>query len=91
MPRRDYKTCRNCGRHADEAGLLSRTRLCTDCSHTLMDENNIGIATHTGLAEARWRLGTVAAALRHPALVNALIDAGAFSYSSATTDSKGSR
>jgi predicted amidophosphoribosyltransferase len=87
----DYRNCKNCGRHASECGPLSWTRLCEDCGRELLHENIDGIHDRQGRAWARWRIGMVSSVLRNPQLVNALIDAGAFSYSSATTDSKGSR
>jgi hypothetical protein len=60
MPKLTYKTCRECGRHTDEAGPLSHTRLCEVCSYNLLTENVIGLATRSGPALARWRRGMAA-------------------------------
>lgn len=59
MPRPDYKTCRECGRHVDECGPLSHTRLCADCSFVRLAENVVGLAEHTGEPLRRWRLGMI--------------------------------
>jgi hypothetical protein len=55
MPKPAYAFCRNCGRHRDEAGTMTRQRLCLDCAHELLEENIVGIATKSGPAFRRWR------------------------------------
>jgi predicted amidophosphoribosyltransferase len=80
MPRSDYSTCRNCGRHRDDCGEMSHTRLCSRCAAELLEENIDGIHAKSGRAWARWQIGMALSALRNPGLVNALIDAGAFAY-----------
>lgn len=57
MPRDDYKTCKECGRHADEVGPLSWARLCGDCGVGRLTENIIGLHTMTNPARDRWRRG----------------------------------
>lgn len=59
MPRHDYKTCRDCGRHASDCGELSHTRLCGDCAERLLAENIEGLAEHKGEPLMRWRIGMV--------------------------------
>lgn len=77
MPRLDYKRCRNCNRHADEAGPLSRSRLCEVCGDELLTENVLGIHTKTGPAWRRWRLATAATVLP-PDVMQALVAVGVF-------------
>lgn len=60
MPRYDLKTCRACGRHADEVGPLSHSRLCGPCGTERLTENVVGLATKTGPALRRWRRGMAA-------------------------------
>ena len=48
MPRLDYKTCRACGRHTSEVGLLSHTRLCNGCAHRRFRANAIQISLGAG-------------------------------------------
>ena len=55
MPRDDYKTCKACGRHVDEAGPMSRRRLCAECGEERLRENIDGIHFHRGPAFTRWR------------------------------------
>lgn len=55
MPRRDYVTCKVCGRHRNEVGPLSHTRLCMDCAIVRRDENNDAIHAKSGPAFTRWR------------------------------------
>jgi hypothetical protein len=62
MPRLDYKTCKGCGKHADEVGPLSWTRQCADCGKARLIENVDGLHDHTGEALQRWRRGMVACA-----------------------------
>jgi hypothetical protein len=50
VPRSDYKRCRFCGRHADEVGELSHTRLCGDCAVVLLSENALGLHFKQGPA-----------------------------------------
>jgi hypothetical protein len=49
MPRLDYKTCRHCGRHADEVGALSRHRKCSECAAARLDANNRQISERDGV------------------------------------------
>ena len=53
MPRPDYKTCRQCGRHSAECGPLSHIRLCGDCAKINLAENVAGIAAGEGIAARR--------------------------------------
>lgn len=55
MPRYDYARCRECNRPRSETGLLSCTRLCTDCAKALLAENVDGLHTKTGMPWQRWR------------------------------------
>ncbi len=55
MPRADYKTCKACGRHANEVGPLSWTRLCAECGAARLHANIDGIHEHDGPAFLRWR------------------------------------
>ena len=59
MPRYDYKRCRVCGRHTDECGPLSHTRLCAEDAQRLLAENIAGLSEHKGEPLLRWRLGMV--------------------------------
>ncbi len=56
MPRLDYKTCRECGRLADEAGVMSHTRLCPDCSKRLKIEVVTQLHEHRGPWFEHWRV-----------------------------------
>ena len=60
MPRRDYTTCRKCGRHRDEVGPISHSRHCTECAWENLEENVTGLVTHTGPAFHRWRYALAA-------------------------------
>ncbi len=86
MPRRDYKTCRNCRRHEREVGAISCSRLCADCASAILLDNIDGIHNKRGVAWARWRVGMAVSAIREPAVLNALIDAGVFAYSPEHTE-----
>ncbi len=55
MPRADYKTCRSCGRHVDECGELSHTRLCSACSVPRFTANLDAMRTMSGPYARRWR------------------------------------
>jgi len=55
MPKATYKRCRSCGRHSDEVGALSHTRLCLDCGQLLLEQNALGLAVKSGEAWVRWR------------------------------------
>ena len=55
MPKATYARCRNCGRHRDEAGTLTHTRLCMDCATRLRDENALALAAKSGPEFRRWR------------------------------------
>lgn len=48
MPRRDYKTCRRCGRHASEVGAISHERYCFDCGQVVYRENIMQLKSHSG-------------------------------------------
>lgn len=63
MPRRDYVSCRWCGRHRNEVGPISHTRACGDCARVRLLENVDGIHFHSGPAFLRWRLGMAASVL----------------------------
>jgi len=55
VPKRSYATCRICGRHRSEVGLLSHGRLCGDCGPILKDANNDQLHEKRGPAFALWR------------------------------------
>lgn len=57
MPRADYRRCRNCDRHASEAGPLSHTRLCADCGGVILYENSMQIHLGEGPYHERRRYG----------------------------------
>lgn len=56
MPRTDYKTCRLCGRHTDEVGPLSHTRLCQQCWETRLIASVVEQKQHSGPIFQHWRL-----------------------------------
>ena len=53
MPRSDYKTCRQCGRHSTECGPISHARLCLDCGIANQTNALFGIAEGVGPAAER--------------------------------------
>jgi hypothetical protein len=55
MPRADYKNCRGCGKHSDEVGPLSHTRLCSSCFGRRFTENLDSMKTMTGPFALHWR------------------------------------
>jgi hypothetical protein len=55
MPRPDYKRCRVCGRHTDEVGPLSHTRLCAADGIERFNRNVLGLSEHRGPEFIRWR------------------------------------
>jgi hypothetical protein len=55
MPKAAYKTCRECGKHTNEVGPLSHTRLCRSCAIARSAENYTGLTTRSGDAFAHWR------------------------------------
>lgn len=70
MPRPDVVRCKGCGKHRDEVGPLSWTRLCSDCGFERMAENVVGLANLRNaaidapngrgrLVRERWRRGMV--------------------------------
>lgn len=71
MPRTDYVTCRECGRHKAECGELSHTRLCAECAERLLRAAALDIAHRSGRFYVRWRRGMVAY------VVNELLDEAA--------------
>jgi hypothetical protein len=60
MPRLDYKTCRECGKHTNEVGLLSHTRLCLACAKRLSAANYDQVQARSGPFFQRWRARTAA-------------------------------
>lgn len=60
MPRPDYKTCKQCGRHTGVVGELSHTRLCTECSLENRRAAATDLALHRGHYFRRWREGVAA-------------------------------
>lgn len=48
MPHPEYANCRICGRHKDECGPLSWTRLCISCGVLRSAANNLQIAVKEG-------------------------------------------
>lgn len=61
MPKPTYATCRNCGRHRDEAGILTRSRLCTACAHERFEANLDQLRAHSGPFAQHHRRQCVAA------------------------------
>lgn len=59
MPRTDYANCKNCGRHRSEVGLMSRHRLCTECSTLLLVDNVQQMLARSGPNWTKWRRGMV--------------------------------
>jgi hypothetical protein len=55
MPRSDYRICRECGRHADECGPLSHTRLCGDCGPARLAASVVEQIEHDGPIFQHWR------------------------------------
>ena len=60
MPRHDYKRCRACGRHVDEVGELSHTRLCGSCGEAINYQAADEQHHHRGEFFQRWRRGIAA-------------------------------
>jgi recombinational DNA repair protein (RecF pathway) len=60
MPRLDLKHCRACGRHVDEVGVLSHSRLCAEDAARLSREAALDLANHSGPYFKRWRAGMAA-------------------------------
>ena len=77
MPRDDYRRCRECGRHASEAGPLSHTRLCADCGVEILGENVMQIHLREGPYHERRRYG-IALSEFGPRVALALKQAGFF-------------
>jgi hypothetical protein len=63
MPRADYRYCKACGRSSQEVGPLSWARLCEECGGERLEENVYGIASKSGPAFERQRVGMIAQAL----------------------------
>ena len=57
MPKRQYLSCKACGRRREEVGLLSHTRLCGECAERRQERNIVGISTKTGPAFVRQLVG----------------------------------
>jgi len=55
MPRGDYKTCRECGKHTREAGPISQSRLCGPCGIERERQAIVDLATHSGPTFQLWR------------------------------------
>ena len=55
MPRADYRTCRGCGRSAEEVGPLSCTRQCESCGERNLWRNVNGLHGHDGEVFLAWR------------------------------------
>jgi len=60
MPRPDYKTCRECGKHSVEVGPLSHTRLCRNCAERLNEANYDQVQARSGPLFHHWRARTAA-------------------------------
>jgi len=56
----DYVTCKRCGRHRDECGPLSWSRLCTKCAIEKVAANLEGLATFRGPEFEKWAKGLTA-------------------------------
>jgi len=77
MPKRTYATCRECGRHRDEVGELSRSRLCGECGTKRLYANNLQIHHKRGPFYERRIYGMVQAELG-PRVAIALKQSGVF-------------
>ena len=60
LPRADYTTCKECGRHTDEVGPLSHVRLCAGCGVRLARQAALDLSEHRGHYFKRWRAGMAA-------------------------------
>lgn len=60
MPRLDLKTCKQCGGHARDVGVLSHTRLCMECSTENRRAAALDLANHSGPYFQAWRRGVAA-------------------------------
>ena len=60
MPRLDYKTCRECGKHVSAVGPLSHTRLCRGCAEALNEANYDKVQARSGPFFNHWRARTAA-------------------------------
>jgi hypothetical protein len=61
MPRLDLRTCRDCGGHSTEVGLLSHTRRCADCAKRNYFANLDQLVSHRGPYFQKHRRACVAA------------------------------
>lgn len=77
MGKATYATCRECGRHRDEVGTLSRSRLCTPCGKKIEEDNAWQIHLRRGPYYERRVYGMVQAELG-PRVAMALKQSGVF-------------
>lgn len=75
----DYRraSCRTCGAHRSEVGLLSWRGYCGPCGRAALEENVDGIHARAGAAWERRRYGIVRSTLGDE-VANALFKAGVF-------------
>ena len=50
-------SCQGCGKHRDEAGNISWTGLCRECSLAAVDANLAALETRSGYNYTRWLRG----------------------------------
>jgi hypothetical protein len=55
MPQRTRASCKNCGGHRDDVGLMSWEGFCGDCGPKLRDKANDEMHYHRGPAFEVWR------------------------------------
>lgn len=77
MPKPTYAKCRECGRHRNDVGELSHSRLCTECSTARLYANNLQIHHKRGPFYERRIYGMVQAELG-PRVAMALKQSGVF-------------
>ena len=68
MPRRDYKTCKGCGRHVSVCGPLSHERYCFPCGRVVYEENLRQFVQQAASEEMDPELKERLASLRTPLL-----------------------
>ena len=60
MPKLTYARCKDCGRRAEECGVLSHNRLCEECGQRRREEAALDLHTHSGPKFQNWRRGVAA-------------------------------
>jgi hypothetical protein len=55
MPKAGYKWCKGCGKHTNEVGPLSHTRLCVPCGKARLAAAIVEQKQHRGPTFQHWR------------------------------------